>query len=56
MTSPAAAQLRDIADQLQAMIDGGDFELCFAHVREDMAALPARLAELAGEIEEARNV
>lgn len=50
-SSNPAAQLRDIADQLQAMLDGGDFALCFAHVREDVATLPARLVELASEIE-----
>jgi hypothetical protein len=47
----AAAHLREIAAQLQAMIDGGDFALCFAHVRADMALLPDKLAELASEME-----
>jgi hypothetical protein len=49
--TPPATALREIAQQLQAMIDGGDFALCFAHVRADMALLPDRLAELANEIE-----
>lgn len=49
--TPPATELREIAAQLQAMIDGGDFALCFAHVRADMALLPDRLAELANEIE-----
>jgi hypothetical protein len=48
--TPAAA-LRDIAAVLEAMHEGGDFALCFEHVRADMATLPARLAELANEME-----
>lgn len=46
-----AQTLRDIADQLQTSVDGGDFALCFAHVRGDMATLPAKLRELADQAE-----
>ena len=53
-TKPApTAALRDIASQLQAMVDEGAFGLCFEHVRADMATLPDRLAELAAEIDKA---
>ena len=38
-----AAQLRSIAMQLQAMIEGGDFGLCFTDVRNAMAELPSKL-------------
>lgn len=51
-TEQAAAELRDIAATLQAMIEGGAFDLCFAHVRADMALLPDKLAALADETEE----
>lgn len=46
-----AQTLRDIADELQARVDGGDFALCFAHVQGDMATLPAKLHELADQAE-----
>jgi len=42
-----AQTLRNIADELQARVDGGDFALCFAHVQADMATLLAKLHELA---------
>ena len=46
-----AQALRDIADQLQTSIDGGDFALCFDHVRRDMIALPVALRNLADQAE-----
>ena len=49
--TPPAAQLREIAAALAAMMEGGDFALCFAHVRADMASLSDRLAALADEME-----
>jgi hypothetical protein len=45
-----AAELRDIAATLQAMIEGGAFDLCFEHVRLDLATLPDKLAALAEEL------
>lgn len=52
MTKPeqVAAELRDIAATLQAMIDGGAFDLCFEHVRVDLATLPDKLAALAADV------
>ena len=52
MTKPeqVAAELRDIAATLQAMVEGGAFDLCFEHVRVDMATLPDKLAALADEM------
>lgn len=50
-----AQTLRDIADELQARVDGGDFALCFAHVQGDMATLPAKLHELAAQAEKAEK-
>lgn len=50
--TPPAAQLREIAATLAAMVEGGDFALCFAHVRADMALLPDKLAALADEMGE----
>jgi len=41
------AQLRAIAVQLQAMIECGEFGLCFADVRKDMSELPNRLLAIA---------
>jgi hypothetical protein len=46
-----AAQLRDIAGTLETGIEQGHFDLCFAHVRADMATLPDRLAELADDLD-----
>ena len=43
--------LRDIADELQARVDEGEYALCFAHVQADMATLPAKLHELADQAE-----
>jgi hypothetical protein len=40
-------QLRSIAVQLQAMIECGEFGLCFADVRKDMSELPTRLLAIA---------
>jgi hypothetical protein len=42
-----AAQLRSIAVQLQAMVECGDFGLCFADVRRDMSELPTKLLAIA---------
>ena len=41
------AQLRSIAVQLQAMVECGEFGLCFADVRKDMSELPNRLLAIA---------
>ncbi len=46
-----AAELREIAATLQAMVEGGAFDLCFTDARADMATLPDKLAALADEIE-----
>ena len=46
-----AQTLRDIADELQARVDGGDFALCFTHIQGDMTALPDKLHELADQAE-----
>lgn len=44
-------QLADMASALAAMIEAGAFDLCFAHVRRDMASLAAKLAQLADQVE-----
>lgn len=46
-----ATQLRYIAEQLRAMVECGDFGLCFDGVRTDMATLPDSLMRLAREME-----
>lgn len=43
---PRASELADMADSLDAMAEAGAFALCFAHVREDMASLAAKLRQL----------
>ena len=40
-------ELASIAEGLDAMIAGGDFALCFAHVRQDVVSLAAKLRQLA---------
>lgn len=45
-----ATQLRSIAMQLQAMVNAGDFSLCFTDVRNDMSALPCKLLIIADEV------
>lgn len=45
-----ATQLRSIAMQLQAMVEVGDFGLCFTDVRNDMAELPNKLLAIADEL------
>lgn len=43
---PRASELADMADSLEAMVEGGAFALCFAHVREDMKFLAEKLRQL----------
>lgn len=47
-----APELREIAATLQAMVEGGAFDLCFTDTRADMATLPDKLAALADELED----